>query len=91
MGDQFNHEAILGMDGMVLAGIQHSFANEKLGLPDEARIILIRRRPPYWETIQAITVADQHLMSRWITQVKIRVCLFKAKLWVGPIQKRCRQ
>ena len=47
VGDQVGQEAMLGMDFMVPAGIRLDLADGTLCLPDEVRIHLAGRRPPY--------------------------------------------
>ena len=55
-------EAILGMDFMAPAGIRLDLADGTLCLPDEVRILLAGRRPPYRSTMQVITANDQHVV-----------------------------
>ena len=47
---------------MVPAGIRLDLADGILCLPDEVKILLTGRRPPYRATMQAITVMDQHVV-----------------------------
>ena len=58
VGDQVGQEVILGMDFMVPAGIRLDLADGMLCLPDEVRIGLTGRKPPYRSTIQAIKLND---------------------------------
>ena len=62
VGDQVGQEAILGMDFMVPAGIRLDLADGTLCLPDEVRIHLAGRRPPYGARIEIITANDQHVV-----------------------------
>lgn len=62
VGDQVGQEVILEMDFMVPAGIRLDLADGTLCLPDEVRISLAGRRPPYQSTMQAITARDQHVV-----------------------------
>ena len=62
VGDQVGQEAILGMDFMVPAVIRLELADRTLCLPDEVRIGLAGRKPPYRSTIQAINLNDQHVV-----------------------------
>ena len=59
-------------------------ADGTLCLPDEVRIGLAGRKPPYRSTIQAINLNDQHVVIPVgrSTEVRIGVGLTKAKLWV---------
>ena len=62
VGDQVGQDAILGINFMVPAGIRLDLADGILCLPDEVKILLTGRRPPYRATMQAITVMDQHVV-----------------------------
>ena len=62
VGDQAGQEAILGMDFMVPAGIRLDLADGTLCLPDEVRIPLAGRRPPYGASVQSINISDQHVI-----------------------------
>ena len=55
VGDQVGQEAILGMDFMLPAGIRLDLADETLCLPDEVKIHLAGRRPPYGVNINPIS------------------------------------
>ena len=84
MGDQFGQEAILGMDFMVPAGIRLDLADRTLCLPDEVRIQLAGRRPPYGSAVQVIHTNDQLVtipMGR-SAEVRIGRGTPNAKLWV---------
>ena len=84
VGDQVGQEVILGIDFMVPAGIRLDLADGTLCLPDEVRINLAGRKPPYRSTIQAINLTDQHVVIPvgGSTEVRIGVGPPKAKLWV---------
>ena len=83
VGDQVGRDAILGMDSMVPAGIRLNLADGNFCLLVEVRILLTGRRPSYRETMQAITVMDQHvvILVGKPTEVKIGVGSPKSKLW----------
>ncbi|KAG2815561.1 hypothetical protein PC111_g13520 [Phytophthora cactorum] len=53
-GEMSGHDAILGMDGMVPAGIRLDLADGTLCLPDEVRIQLTGRRPLYGEHVCSV-------------------------------------
>ena len=59
VGDQVGQDATLGINFMVPAGKR---LDGTLCLPDEVRISLAGRRPPYQSTMQAITARDQHVV-----------------------------
>ena len=82
VGDQVGQEAILGIDFMVPAGIRLYFTDGTLCLPDEVRLSLAGRRPPYRSTIQAININDQHVVIPvgGLTEVRIGMDPPKAKL-----------
>ena len=84
VGDQVGQDAILGMDFMVPAGIRLDRADGTLCLPDEVRIQLAGRNPPYRSTMQPITINDQHVMIPVgeSTEIRIGTGAPKAKLWV---------
>ena len=84
VGDQVGQEVILGMDFMLPAGIRLNLADGTLCLPDEVRIFLVERRPPYRSTIQAINLTDQHVVIPVGRSTKVRIGVGppKAKLWV---------
>ena len=88
VGDQSGQEAILGMDFMVPAGIRLDLADGTLCLPDEIRIHLSGRRPPYSAKMHYVTANDQHVAIPigGSTEVKIATGSIGAKLWVtrGP-------
>ena len=77
-------EAILGMDFMVPAGIRLDLADGTLCLPDEVRILLAGRRPPYRSTMQVITANDQHVVIPVgkPAEVRIGIGAANATLWV---------
>ncbi|CAI5718033.1 unnamed protein product [Peronospora effusa] len=62
VSDQVGQEAILNMDFMVPAGIRLDLADGTLCLPDEVRIQLAGRRPPYQTNRQPITINDQYVV-----------------------------
>ena len=82
IGDQVGQDAILGMDFMVPAGIRLDLADRTLCLPDEVRIHLAGRRPPYRSTMQAITIHDQYVKipANGSTEVKVGIGTPKAKI-----------
>ena len=84
VGDQVGQEAILGMDFMVPAGIRLDLADGTLCLPDEVRICLAGRRPPYRSNISAVNLNGQHIAiaAGRSTEVRIGVNPPKSKLWV---------
>ena len=84
VGDQVGQEAILGMDFMVPAGIRLDLADGTLCLPDEVRILLAGRRPPYRSTMQVITANDQHVVIPVgkPAEVRIGIGAANATLWV---------
>lgn len=84
VGDLVGQGAILGMDFMVPAGIRLDLADGTLCLPDEVRIVLSGRRPPYRAAMHAITAKEQHVVIPvgGSTEVRIGVSPPKAKLWV---------
>ena len=84
VGDQVGQEAILGMDFMVPAGIRLDLADGTLCLPDEVRICLAGRRPPYRSNISAVNLNDQHvaIAAGRSAEVRIGVNPPKSKLWV---------
>ena len=58
---------------MVPSGIRLDLADGTLCLPDEVRILLNGRRPPYRATIQAITIPDQYVVAvEWILKQRER-------------------
>ena len=89
VGDQVGQDAILGMDFMVPAGIRLDLADGTLCLPDEVRIQLAGRKPPYRSTMQPITINDQHVMIPvgGSTEIRIGTGAPKAKLWVRRDKK----
>ena len=82
VGDLVGQDAILGMDFMVPAGIRLDLADGTLCLPDEVRIVLSGRRPPYRAAMHAITTKEQHVVIPvgGSTEVRIGVSPPKAKL-----------
>ena len=84
VGDQVGQEAILGMDFMVPAGICLDLADGTLCLPDEVRICLAGRRPPYRSNISAVNLNGQHIAiaAGRSTEVRIGVNPPKSKHWV---------
>ena len=60
VGDQPGHDAILGMDFMVPAGIRLDLADGTLCLPDEVQVQMTGRRPLYGSQMQWVTL-DQDL------------------------------
>ena len=62
VGDQVGQEAIWKINYLVPAGIRLDLTEETLCLPEEVRISMAARRPPYRSTIQAINVKDQHVV-----------------------------
>ena len=61
VGDQPGQEAILGMDFMVPAGIRLDLPDGTLCLPDEVRIGLAGRIPPYRSKISAVNLNDRYV------------------------------
>ena len=84
VGDQVGQEAILGMDFMVPAGIRLDLADGTLCLPDEVKIHLAGRRPPYGTNMQPITAPDQYVVIPvgGSTEMRIGAGFPKSKLWV---------
>ena len=84
VGDQVGQEVILGMDFMVPAGIRLDLADETLCLPEEVRIHLAGRRPPYGSAVHLIHVSDQHVVIPVgePAEVKIGKATPSSKLWV---------
>ena len=72
------------MDFMVPAGIRLDLADGTLCLPDEVRIFLAGRKPPYPSTIQAINLNGQHvvILVGKSTEIRIGVGSPQPKLWV---------
>lgn len=72
------------MDFMVPARIRLDLADGTLCLPDEVRMQLAGRKPPYRSTMQAITANDQHVImsSGGSAEVKNGIGLPNSKLWV---------
>ena len=72
------------MDCMVPAGIRLDLADVTLCLPDEVRICLAGRRPPYRSNISAVNVNDQHIAITAGRSTEVRICVnpLKFKLWV---------
>ena len=62
VGDQVGQESILGMDFIIPAGNRLDLADGALCLPDEVRVCLAERRPPYRSNISAINLNDQHIV-----------------------------
>ena len=89
VGDQVGQEAILGMDFMVPAQIQLDLADGTLWLPDEVRIHLAGRRPPYGVNMQPITVPDQYVVIPvgGSTEMRIGAGFPMSKLWVRRNKK----
>ena len=69
---------------MVPADIRLFLADGTLCLPDEVRIGLAGRKPPYRSTLQAIKLNDQHVVIpvSKSTEVRIEVGIIKANHWV---------
>ena len=74
----------MGMNFMVPAGIRLDLADGTLCLPDEVRIGLAGRKPPYRLTLQVINVNDQHVVIPVgkSTEIRIGAGPHKAKLWM---------
>ena len=89
VGDQVGQEVILGMDIMIPAGIRLDLPDGTLCLPDEVKISLAGRRPPYRSTMHKITANDHHVVIpvRDSTEVRIKVGSLNAKLWVRRNRK----
>ena len=87
--DQVGQEAILGMDFMVPAGIRLDLADGTLCLPDEVKIHLSGRRPPYGTNMQPITAPDQYVVIPvgGSTEMRIGAGFPKSKLWVRRDKK----
>ena len=75
---------------MVPAGIRLDLADGTICLPDEVRIQLAGRRPPYRSNMQPITINDQHVVipAGGSAEVRIDSGAPKAKLWVRR-DERC--
>ena len=82
--DQAGQEAILGIDFMVPAGISMDLADGTQFLPDEVRIGLAGRRPPYRSNTTAINLHDRHISipAGKSAEVRMWISLPRLKLWV---------
>ncbi|ETI35083.1 hypothetical protein F443_18516 [Phytophthora nicotianae P1569] len=77
-------DLILGMDFMVPAGIRLDLADGTYCLPDEVRIHMYGRRPPYGEKIDKIEVRETRRIGPWRSAeipLRQRSCDLM-KLWV---------
>ena len=90
MGDQVGQEAILGMDFMLPAGIRLDLADETLCLPDEVKIHLAGRRPPYGVNINPISTCGNpsrriHRNEDWSRFPKSKLWVRRDKKWVPTV------
>jgi hypothetical protein len=84
VGDQTGHDAILGMDFMVPAGIHLDMADGTLCLPDEVRIQLSGRRQLYGTQVKRVML-DQHLQISVGGMIEVLIRTSPSailKLWV---------
>ncbi|KAG3209397.1 hypothetical protein PC129_g19586 [Phytophthora cactorum] len=93
-GEMSGHDAILGMDGMVPAGIRLDLADGTLCLPDEVRIQLTGRRPLYGEHV--CSVEPERMTSVDAAQsLEVPLCpepsetlwLTRGERWVSTVVK----
>ena len=89
VGDQPGHDAILGMDFMVPAGIRLDLADGTLYLPVEVRVELTGRRPLYGSQMQWVTLdQDIHSPAGGIAEIPTRSGAgVNAELWITRGEK----
>ena len=73
------------MGFMVPAGVDLDLADGTLCLPDEVRINLAGRRPPYRSSASAFNPNDQYISipAGESTEVRIGINSLRSRLWVG--------
>ena len=80
VGYKVGQESHTNMDFIKLVGMRMDLADGILCLPDEVRIVLVDRRPPYRSKIQAVNMNDPSVAIYFGKSTEVNIGIIPAHI-----------